>query len=66
NNTTTPHPSHTSLKHTPPPPLHAILVDNKTPHRKKIETAILSLQKQSRIIDQIAKTWGLELNVQSE
>ena len=49
-----------------PAPFDALLIDKKNPNRKKVESAILSLQKQSRIIDRITKTWGLELNVQSE
>ncbi|MBX2996148.1 MAG: hypothetical protein KF681_15080 [Bdellovibrionaceae bacterium] len=49
-----------------PAPFDAILVDEKNPNRKKVETAIASLQKQARLIDGITQTWGLELNVQAE
>lgn len=47
-------------------PIDALISDPKAKGRKDIQATITHLQKQSQAIGQIAHTWNIELNVQSE
>lgn len=45
-------------------PFDAIVANAKHPERKKVKQIINSLQKQARLLNDLGKSYGLELNVQ--